>query len=95
MTPEKLKSYGQMGLGGMLSDRYDQSGYAGQVGIDGIDVAQVHVQWIVDFGTQLKGNRRRGGREQYVDLLEDAVEVTANQGSYAPAFCIVRVVVAG
>src|SRR5207245_1750292 len=45
------------------SARNTDTGYAGKIRCDGVDVVQVHRQWIIDFLSKLECRRRRCRRK--------------------------------
>ncbi len=79
----------------MPAYRNSQAWNAREIGVDGVDVAQIHFERVVELASKLEGGCRRGRRKEHIDLLECAVEITPNQRPYTLAFRVILVVVTG
>ena len=75
--------------------RQAEAGQAGEVHGHGEDVVQVHRHRIGGVLAEPERRRRRGGRQQRVDLLERGVEIVGDAPAHLQRLQVIGVVVAG
>src|ERR1700757_4574425 len=75
--------------------RNTDSANAGQVGCDGENIGEIHVQRISDTFANLERYYRRGWGDQRVDFFESARKIPPNQFADFLRAQIIRIVITG
>src|SRR5688572_29256463 len=57
------------------------AGEAGDIDGDGADVAEVHLQGVIDLLSDLEGHGRRGWGDKGIDAPEGLVELATDEGA--------------